>query len=62
MTSDTVQAGGSWNPHGIEIIHRCPASGEYLMPCCGQAPLEVPRWHPLTRDPEMVTCQGSGER
>ena len=52
MTSDTARA-------QLEVIHRCPAPGEYLMPCCGQVPLEVPRWHRLTLDPEMVTCKGN---
>jgi len=63
MTSDTpggAQARERWNPHGhAEVTHRCPASGEYLVPCCGQTPFEVPRWHRLTLDPQMVTCQGS---
>ena len=62
--SDTAQDGQQarerWDPHGHpEVIHRCPAPGEYLLPCCGQTPLEVPRWHRLTLDPAMVTCRGS---
>ncbi len=39
-----------------EIVHACPLSDGGLMPCCGLTPFEVPGWHRMTLDPELVTC------
>ena len=48
-----------YNPHGHdEVTHRRPAEGEGTMPCCGRTPLEVPLWHRLEHDPQLVTCRG----
>lgn len=43
-------------PH--EVTHRCPPQGEYLMPCCGLTPYEVPRTDRMTLARELVTCTG----
>lgn len=39
-----------------EVVHGCPDEGETVMPCCGRTPFEVPRWHRMTLDKELVTC------
>ena len=39
-----------------EITHLCPPEGEYVMPCCGKTPFEVPSTDRMTLDPEQVTC------
>jgi hypothetical protein len=41
-----------------EVTHRCPAKGEFLMPCCGLTPYEVPRTDRMTLAAELVTCTG----
>ena len=40
-----------------EVTHQCPPTGSGVMPCCGRAPLEVPRRHRMTLDPALVTCR-----
>ncbi len=42
-----------------EVTHMCPVTSGDAMPCCGLTPYEVPRWHRLTLDKELVTCDGS---
>lgn len=42
----------------VEIVHRCPPGSSNMMPCCGQTPFEVPRWHRMTLDAALVTCSG----
>lgn len=41
-----------------EVIHACPPDGSGLTPCCERTPFELPRWHRLTLDAELVTCAG----
>lgn len=38
------------------VVHRCPPDGSGLTPCCRRSPIELPRTHRMTNDPEMVTC------
>ena len=45
-----------------EVTHRCPPEGSGTMPCCGRTPFEVPRWHRMTLDPELVTCGADRSR
>ena len=60
MTASEEEARERWNPHGhAEVTHRCPPIGSHVMPCCGHQPIEMPLWHRLTLDPEMVTCKGN---
>lgn len=42
-----------------EVTHACPPTGSGVMPCCERTPFEVPRWHRMTLDPDLVTCDGS---
>lgn len=42
--------------HDPEITHLCPPSGEWVTPCCGKTPFELPRTDHLTLMPEMVNC------
>ena len=42
-----------------EIIHACPPDGEYLTPCCGHTPFELPLTDRMTMDPSLVDCQGA---
>jgi hypothetical protein len=39
-----------------ETIHQCPLEGEYLMPCCGLTPFEVPCTDRMTLNPDLATC------
>lgn len=40
-----------------EIIHRCPARGESLTPCCGKSPFELDPWMSrMDLDASLVTC------
>jgi hypothetical protein len=41
---------------GDEPVHQCPPDGGHVFPCCGLTPFEVPRWHRMSADPELVTC------
>jgi hypothetical protein len=52
ITVDRLRA---WRDLG-QPVHRCPAPGESIMPCCGRTPFEVPGWHRMTVDGE-VTCK-----
>jgi hypothetical protein len=55
--SDSTPASVVLGPRpGHEVVHRCPPDGAALMPCCGKAPFDVPRYHRMTVDPELVTC------
>ena len=60
MTDDSGKAARDrYNPHGHdEVTHQCPPEGSGVMPCCGLVPLQVPLWHRLTLNPELVTCTG----
>lgn len=40
----------------IEVVHSCPPPGSDVMSCCGRTPFEVPRYHRMTLDPDLVTC------
>jgi hypothetical protein len=42
----------------METVHQSPDIGEYLTPCCGFTPYELPRNHRMTNDPDLVTCTG----
>jgi len=44
-----------------EITHSCPPEGQYLTPCCGKTPFELPRTDRMTLDPSLVTCQARPE-
>lgn len=49
-----------WNPDGRpEITHECPPQGGQLLPCCKRTPYEIPLYHRLTLDRELVTCPGT---
>jgi hypothetical protein len=42
----------------VEIVHACPPGGEWVTPCCGRSPHELPFWASrITRDPALVTCR-----
>jgi hypothetical protein len=43
------------------IIHKNPAEGEAVTPCCGRTPFELPRTDRMTFDGDMVTCPSSGQ-
>jgi hypothetical protein len=45
----------------VEITHRCPPSGSGTMPCCRRTPFEVPSYHRMTLDPNLVTCLGPAQ-
>jgi len=39
-----------------EVTHACPPDGQFLTPCCGMTPFELPRTGRMTLDPSLVTC------
>jgi hypothetical protein len=39
-----------------EITHECPPDGQYVTPCCGLTPFELPRGDRITEDPALATC------
>lgn len=39
-----------------EATHLCPVEGEFLTPCCGKTPDELPRMDRLALDADLVTC------
>jgi hypothetical protein len=43
-----------------EITHQCPPDGQYVTPCCGLTPFELPRGDRITEDPALVTCGKEG--
>lgn len=45
-------------PAAESPVHACPPGDEGWMPCCHRTPFEIPRWHRMTNDPDLVTCQG----
>lgn len=40
------------------IVHRAPAGGFGLMPCCGRTPFEMPRTDRVSGMDVVVTCRG----
>ena len=45
-----------------EVIHMCPPDGSGLTPCCGRTPFELPSYHRLTGDPNLVSCEDRERR
>ena len=40
-----------------EVVHMCPPGGEQLTACCWQTPFDLPRYHRMTNDVTLVTCE-----
>lgn len=39
-----------------EMTHKCPREGQFVTPCCGRPPSELPWSDRMTLDPSLVTC------
>jgi hypothetical protein len=44
-------------PQRSETVHLCPFDSEYVTPCCGLTPFELPSTDQITADPDLVTCR-----